>query len=70
MRTGRLIKFPRPRGDVQAYLYREGGLIRAAVYVSPERSGRSEPVHAISGTSEARVEEAVRAWVEKNFPRS
>jgi hypothetical protein len=70
MRTGRLLKFPRPRGDVHAYLYRDGSVIRAAVYVmSPEHAREAEPVHSISGSSEARVEEAVRAWVATHFPK-
>jgi hypothetical protein len=69
MKTGRLLKFHRPGGDVHAYLYREGGQFRAAVYVmSAESSGR-DPVHRIAGASETRVEAAVRTWVESHFPR-
>jgi hypothetical protein len=70
MRTGRLLKFPRPAGDIHAYLYRDGRVIRAAVYVmSSTRSGNAEPIHTISGASEARVEEAVRAWVDAHYPK-
>jgi len=71
MKTGKLLKFHRPGGDVQAYVYLEGGLFRAALYLlTPARSSHSSAVHAISGPSEAVVEEAVRAWVDENFPRS
>ena len=69
MKTGRLLKFHRPGGDVHAYLYREEGQFRAALYLmTAEASGRG-PVHRITGASETRVEEAVRTWVESHFPR-
>ena len=32
MKTGRLLKFPRPGGDVHAYLYQDGPLVRASLY--------------------------------------
>ena len=70
MKTGRLLKFQRPGGEVQAYLYREAGEYHAAMYLySPERKPSGELLPTITGPSEAKVEEAVRAWVEKNYPR-
>lgn len=70
MKTGRLLKFHRPGGEVQAYVYLDGRLFRAALYLlSAERGHTSEPLHAISGPSEAKVEEEVRAWVDRHFPR-
>ena len=71
MKTGRLIKFQRPGGEVQAYLYREEGAYHAAMFLcAPERDVNGLPLPSISGPSEAKVEEAVRAWVEKNYPRT
>jgi hypothetical protein len=70
MKTGRLLKFQRPGGEVQAYLYREAGQYHAAMFLyCPERNPSGEPLPTITGASEAKVEEAVRAWVEKNYPR-
>jgi hypothetical protein len=69
MKTGRLLKFHRPSGDIHAYLYREGSQFRAALYVMTPEGSRRQPVHDISGASEARVEEDVRSWVESHFPR-
>jgi hypothetical protein len=68
MKTGRLIKFRRPEGDVHAYLYREGGNARAAIYVAA-RAGGAPPAITFSGPNEAEVEAQVRAWVEEHFPR-
>jgi hypothetical protein len=70
VKSGRLLKFHRPGGDVHAYLYRDGPVVRAALYVmSPAREGDSEPQHVISGPSEEQVEAEVRAWIEARFPR-
>jgi hypothetical protein len=70
VKSGRLLKFHRPGGDVHAYLYRDGAAVRAALYVmSRARDGESEPEHLISGPSEERVEADVRAWVEAHFPK-
>jgi hypothetical protein len=52
---------------VHAYLYLEDGRFRAAVFV-PGASGQS-PEHTIDGPSEAKVEEALRAWVDTRYPR-
>ena len=67
MKTGRLLKFQRPRGEVQAYLYREAGEYHAAMYLYAERGG--EPLPTISGPNETAVEAAVRAWVDEHYPR-
>jgi hypothetical protein len=70
MKTGKLFKFPRPGGDVHAYVYREGGVVKAALYVlSPERSGSSEPTQVFTGPNEADVERDLRAFVDARFPR-
>ncbi len=68
MKTGRLLKFRRPAGDVHAYLYREGGNVQAAIYVAA-RAGGAPPAVTFSGTSEAEVEAQVRVWVDEHFPR-
>lgn len=70
MKTGRLLKFDRPGGQVHAYLYMNEGRHCAAVYVtaSGRRSG-NEPVHRITGDSDACVEAAARAWIDEHFPR-
>jgi hypothetical protein len=70
MKTGRLLKFHRPGGEVQAYLYREGSQYRASVYVTTAEGTRRQAVHDVAGASEAVVEENVRSWVESHFPRS
>jgi hypothetical protein len=70
MRTGKLLKFQRPGGDIQAYLYREGSVAKAAVYVrSAQPTLGADPVHTISGASELGVEAEVRKWVESHFPK-
>ena len=70
MRTGKLLKFQRPGGDIQAYLYREGSVAKAAVYVrSAQPTLGTDPVHTITGASEIGVEAEVRKWVESHFPK-
>jgi len=68
VKTGRLLKFQRPGGDVQAYLYQEGGLFRASVFVLGNPSRGGEPIETLSGDTEAGVERALRAWVATHFP--
>ncbi len=70
MRTGRLLKFRRPDGDIHAYLYREGQVFRASVFVlaGTPRSGQ-QPLETLSGASEDLVEADLRAWVERHFPK-
>jgi hypothetical protein len=70
MKTGRLLKFPRPRGDVHAYIYRDGASFSAAVYLLSPGRGGTEPVHSVSGPTEAAVEASVREWVDTHYPRS
>lgn len=70
MKTGRLLKFQRPRGEVQAYLYREDGQYHASMYMYPAERGRDgELLPTISGPNETAVEAAVRAWVDEHYPR-
>ena len=70
MKTGRLLKFRRPRGEVQAYLYRDGGEFRASVFVlTAEARRQKEAAAVLSGGNERAVEDAVRAWVDRHFPR-
>ncbi len=68
MKTGRLLKFHRPGGDVHAYFYAEGEEIRAALYLMQPGRDR-QPVQEIAGKSDERVEAEVRAWVETHYPR-
>jgi hypothetical protein len=68
VKTGRLLKFHRPGGDVQAYLYQESGVFRASVYVLGDHSRGGQPVETLSGPSEAAVERELRAWVAAHFP--
>ena len=68
MKTGRLLKFHRPGGDVHAYLYAEGEAARAVVYLlAPGRE--RDPVHEIRGRCTDDVETQVRAWVDEHYPR-
>jgi hypothetical protein len=69
MKTGRLMKFHRNAADVQAYLYQDGALFRASLYLMGPGQGK-DPVHTISSGSERGVEDAVRAWVEHHYPRA
>ena len=68
MKTGRLLKFQRPGGDVQAYLYQEAGVFRASVFVLGPSGRKDEPVQILTGPSESVVERELRAWVEAHFP--
>lgn len=66
MKTGKFLKFSRPAGEVHAYLYLEEGLFRAAVYLP----GRAvSPVQTLEGPTEAAVEQALRAWLDRHYPR-
>jgi len=70
MKTGRLLKFQRPGGQIQAYFYRDASRYRAAVYsMGPGGKAADDPVHSVSGASEAEVERLVRTWVDERFPR-
>jgi hypothetical protein len=71
MKTGKLLKFQRPGAEVQAYVYREGALVRANVYVSPQQGGQpaAQAAHTVSGANEQGVEADVRAWVDAHYPK-
>lgn len=69
MKTGKLMKFPREGGDIQAYLYRDAGLFRASLYVMARGARSREPVHTIADPNEAQVVAEVRSWVEAHYPR-
>lgn len=69
MKTGKLLKFHRPGGDVQAYVYDDGGVARANLYLIAPGKRPGEPLHRISAASVAEVEEELRAWVDAHFPR-
>jgi len=68
MKTGRLLKFHRPGGDVHAYLYLEGEAARAVVYLLAPGHDR-RPVHEVHGASADEVEQKVRAWIDAHYPR-
>jgi hypothetical protein len=68
VKTGRLLKFQRPGGDVQAYLYQEDGIFRASVFVLTPSAGGGDPQATLTGKTEAAVESALRAWLEEHYP--
>ncbi|MGE0454736.1 MAG: hypothetical protein AB7O37_10485 [Vicinamibacteria bacterium] len=68
MKTGRLLKFQRPGAEIHAYLYQDGDVFKAAVFVRPGAAER-EPSHEVSGAGPEEVERQVRAWIEARFPR-
>ena len=68
MKTGRLLKFRRPGGEIHAYLYEEQGQYRAALYLQSARREDGSPLQTLSGPVESGVEQDVRAWVDANFP--
>ena len=69
MKTGRLLKFHRPGGDIQVYLYQEADETRAAIYVMSSDRDR-EPAWRIAGPTSEVVEAEARAWIEAHFPRA
>jgi hypothetical protein len=68
MKTGRLLKFHRPGGEVHAYLYLEADGARAVLYRLAPGTDRA-PVHEVRAASADDVEAEVRAWVDAHFPR-
>ena len=70
MKTGRLLKFHRPGGELHAYLYREGAGFRASVYrMSAGNPGGSETLVRLEAPSEDDLETLVRAFVDERYPR-
>ena len=69
MRTGRLLKFGRPGGDIQAYVYREGGVFCASVFRVAGASEGDRPLHTLTAATEDSVERALRAWVDEHYPK-
>jgi hypothetical protein len=69
MKTGRLLKFHRPDGDVHVYLYAEQEAVRAVLYLLAPGHERG-PVHEIRGPAPEDVEEQVRAWIDAHYPRT
>ena len=68
MKTGRLLKFRRPGGEVHAYLYKEEGQCHAALYLLSSGREDGAPVQTLSGPVESGVEQDVRDWVDAHFP--
>jgi len=68
MKTGRMLKFRRPGGEIHAYLYQEQGQYRAALYMLAAGREDGSPLQTLSGPAESGVEQDVRAWVDANFP--
>lgn len=69
MKTGRLLKFHRPGGEIHAYLYSQGAVVCAALYLMQPGRDR-EPVREITGASDEGVEAEVRAWVATHYPQT
>ncbi len=70
MKTGRLVKFQRPGVELHVYLYLDGREVKAAVYALGCGAQNLDPIHVVSGASEAAVEAEVRSWVDARFPKS
>ncbi|MCG6923619.1 MAG: hypothetical protein PVJ73_03930 [Acidobacteriota bacterium] len=68
MKTGRLLKFQRPGGEVHAYFYDDGGVVRASLYLMAPGYERS-PVHEVTGSDAEEVESDVRDWLDCYFPK-
>jgi hypothetical protein len=70
MKTGRLLKLPRPGVELHVYLYQESREARAAVYALGPGFPGLDPIHTVSGVSEAAVEAEARSWVDARFPKT
>ena len=70
VKTGRLVKFHRPGGEVHAYFYLDEGIAKAALYVraaeAPEGHAADVELHATTGEA---LDVEVRAWVDAHFPK-
>ncbi len=69
MKTGKLMKFSRASGDLQAYLYRDADLFRASLYLLSGGVRSHEPVHTLADANEDALLAGVRAWVQEHHPR-
>jgi hypothetical protein len=70
VKTGRLLKFRRGGAEIHAYVYQDGRLARAALYVTgPGLPTKGHPDQELSAATEAEVESAVHAWVDRHHPR-
>jgi len=69
MKTGKLMKFKHPTGDVQAYLYRDADQFRASLYLLSRGVRSHEPVHTLADDNEDALVADVRAWVQEHYPR-
>ena len=70
MKTGRLLKLIRPGVELHVYLYHEGRETRAAVYALGPGFHGQDPIHTVTGASEAAVEAEARSWVDGRFPKT
>ena len=68
MKTGRLLKFRRPGGEVHVYLYKEEGQCRAALYLLSAGNEDGSPLQTLSGPEESALEQDVRSWVDAHYP--
>ena len=69
MKTGKLMKFSRAAGDIQAYLYRDADLFRASLYLLAGGVRSHGPVHTLVDANEDALLAGVRAWVQEHYPR-
>jgi len=70
VKTGRLLKFHRGATEIHAYLYRDGAVHKAAVYLISSASAQQDPpLHSLSAPTEQEVEAAAREWIESRYPR-
>jgi hypothetical protein len=70
VKTGRLLKFHRKDAEIQAYLYQDGALHKATIYV--RRAGmldETAPEQELQSAADAALENDVRAWIDARFPR-
>jgi hypothetical protein len=67
VKTGRLLKFKRAQGEVHAYLFHDGGVVRASLYLMAPGYEES-PVHEVTGADSDEVEAEVRDWIDCYFP--
>ncbi len=69
MKTGRLLKFVRPGGEIQAYIYREGAAVHGTLYVVAPGTTELRAKEDLRGAEENAVERAVREWVDRHYPK-